>query len=113
METTKVVKGKKQKRFGKKLTAISSILCTLAISMQTYGAAAPSGVDSSSYNSLVDIVFWIAGIAVAAAGGIPSIIKIVQGQADEDPRGRNAGIAGAVITGACVGALVAVKTILF
>lgn len=76
-------------------------------------SAAPTGVDTSSYNSLVEIIFWVAGIAVAAAGGIPSVIKIVQGQADEDPRGRNAGIAGLVITGACVGALFAIKTILF
>lgn len=84
-----------------------------AVSMSNVYAAAPAGVDSSSYNALLDIIFWVAGIAVAAAGGIPSIIKIVQGQADEDPRGRNAGIAGLVITGACCGALFAIKSILF
>ncbi len=97
----------------KKASTVSLVLSMLAVSMLNVYAAPPTGVDSKSYSGLVDIVFWIAGIAVAAAGGIPSIIKIVQGQADEDPRGRNAGIAGAVITGACVGALVAVKTLLF
>lgn len=97
----------------KKASTVSLVLSMLAVSMSNVYAAPPAGVDSSSYSALVDIVFWVAGIAVAAAGGIPSIIKIVQGQADEDPRGRNAGIAGAVITGACVGALVAVKTLLF
>lgn len=76
-------------------------------------SAAPAGVDTASYTALVDIVFWVAGIAVAAAGAIPSIIKLVQGQADEDPRGRNAGIAGLAITGACVGAMIAIRTLLF
>lgn len=111
MDTKKQLK--KRNKTVKTASVISTILCSIAMAMQSYSAAPPSGVDSSSYNSLVDIIFWIAGIAVAAAGGIPSIIKIVQGQADEDPRGRNAGIAGAVITGACVGALVAIKAILF
>ena len=97
----------------RKITVISTVLSMLALSMNTVFAAPPTGVDPSSYNSLLDIIFWVAGIAVAAAGAIPSIIKISQGQADEDPRGRNSGIAGLVITGACVAALVAVRTILF
>ena len=62
---------------------------------------------------MVDIVFWVATITIAAGDGIPSLIKLVQGQADEDPRGRNAGIAGLVITGAVIGAAAAVKTLLF
>lgn len=95
------------------ITSASTVLCTLSLSMQMCAAAPPEGVNSDSYNALVGIIFWIASIAVAAAGAIPSIIKIVQGQADEDPRGRNAGIAGLVITGACVGALFAIKALLF
>lgn len=106
------VKNRKM-RLAKKTSTVSLILTMLAVSMSSVYAAPPSGVNSTAYSALVDIVFWVAGIAVAAAGGIPSIIKIVQGQADEDPRGRNAGIAGAVITGACVGALIAIKTLLF
>lgn len=102
-----------KKGISKKVATISTALMVVASSVNSFSAAAPAGVDTSSYNSLTTIVFWVAGIAIAAAGGIPSIIKIVQGQADEDPRGRNAGVAGAVITGACVGALAAVKVILF
>lgn len=104
----KTSKSKIKKRILTVIIALEMIFSSL---ITVY--AAPSGVDSSSYNALVEIIFWVAGIAVAAAGAIPSIIKIVQGQADEDPRGRNAGIAGLVITGACVGALIAVKTLLF
>lgn len=101
------------KRKSKKaLITVLTIVNTIALSLITANAA-PTGVDTSSYDSLVEIIFWVAGIAVAAAGAIPSIIKIVQGQADEDPRGRNAGIAGLVITGACVAALFAIKALLF
>lgn len=100
-----------QKQKKKIITAVAA-LNVAALSVISAGAV-PAGVDTGSYSSLVDIVFWVATIAIAAGGGIPSLIKLVQGQADEDPRGRNAGIAGLVITGAVVGAAAAVKTLLF
>ena len=100
-----------QKQKKKIITAVAA-LNVAALSVISAGAV-PTGVDTGSYSSLVDIVFWVATIAIAAGGGIPSLIKLVQGQADEDPRGRNAGIAGLVITGAVVGAAAAVKTLLF
>lgn len=96
----------------KKIVATVAVLNVISASVVS-AFAAPSGVDTASYSGLVDIVFWVATIAIAAGGGIPSLIKLVQGQADEDPRGRNAGIAGLVITGAVVGAAAAVKTLLF
>lgn len=96
----------------KRIIAAVAALNVTAMSMVS-ASAAPSGVSTQSYNGLVDIVFWVATIAIAAGGGIPSLIKLVQGQADEDPRGRNAGIAGLVITGAVIGAAAAVKTLLF
>lgn len=97
----------------KKITAAITALNVTALSMTNVFAAPPRGVDTTAYNGLVDIIFWVAVIAIAAAGGIPSLIKLVQGQADEDPRGRNAGIAGLVITGAVIGAATAVRTLLF
>ena len=100
--------GKQKKRIAAFITALN----VTALSMLRVFAA-PSGVDTSSYTGMVDIVFWVATIAIAAGGGIPSLIKLVQGQADEDPRGRNAGIAGLVITGAVIGAAAAIKTLLF
>lgn len=96
----------------KRIVAMCAALNVMSLSM-IHVFAAPAGVDTQSYKSLVDIVFWVATIAIAAAGGIPSLVKLVQGQADEDPRGRNAGIAGLVITGAVIGAAAAVKSILF
>ena len=93
---------------------ISVITASNILALGTMSASAvPSGVDTTSYNGLLDIVFWVATIAIAAAGGIPSLIKLVQGQASEDDRGRNAGIAGLVVTGAVIGAAAAIKTLLF
>lgn len=100
-------------KLSKTAVRVSVILNTIAISVISASADAPEGVNTTEYSKLVDIVFWIATIAIAAAGGIPSLIKIVQGQADEDPRGRNAGIAGLVITGALIGAAAAIKATLF
>ncbi len=100
-------------KLSKTAVRVSVILNTIAISVISASAEAPEGVDTTEYSKLVDIVFWVATIAIAAAGGIPSLIKIVQGQADEDPRGRNAGIAGLVITGALIGAAAAIKATLF
>lgn len=108
MKATKFIQRQK-----KRIIAAVTALNVAALSVTNTFAAAPTGVDTGSYSSLVDIVFWVATIAIAAGGGIPSLIKLVQGQADEDPRGRNAGIAGLVITGAVVGAAAAVKTLLF
>ncbi len=97
----------------KRIVAVCTAINVASLSMTNVFAAAPQGVDTQAYSGLLNIVFWVATIAVAAAGGIPSLIKLVQGQADEDPRGRNAGIAGLVITGAVIGAAAAVKSLLF
>lgn len=102
-----------KKRITTVVGTISPCLIMTALSANSVFAAAPSGVDTAAYSGLVDIVFWVATIAIAAAGGVPSLVKLVQGQADEDPRGRNAGIAGLVITGAVIGAAAAVRTLLF
>ena len=96
----------------KKIISSITALNVAALSVSRVFAV-PSGVDTSSYSGMVDIVFWVATIAIAAGGGIPSLIKLVQGQADEDSRGRNAGIAGLVITGAVIGAAAAIKSLLF
>ncbi|GHU58159.1 hypothetical protein FACS1894133_2390 [Clostridia bacterium] len=69
----------------------------------------PEHVDVTSMETLITIVFWAVRIIIGGVGAIPAIIKIVQGQADENPRDRNAGIAGMVVTGACVAATFAIE----
>lgn len=101
-----------KKKAQKKIVAVSAVLTTIATGMTT-AFAAPAGVDTTQTNAVVDVLVWIGIMAVGAAGGIPSIMKIVEGQANEDSRGRNVGIAGLVVTGACAGAVYAVKAIFF
>ncbi len=53
--------------------------------------AAPSGVGGSNTKTvLISVIFWVIRgiIGVIGAAGL---LKAVQAQADEDPRGRNAG----------------------
>lgn len=102
-----------KKKAQKKIVAVSAVLTTIAAGMTTAFAAPPAGVDTTQTNAVVDVLVWIGIMAVGAAGGIPSIMKIVEGQANEDSRGRNVGIAGLVVTGACAGAVYAVKAIFF
>lgn len=96
----------------KAIITSSATLNTIALSLVTANAA-PEGVDLTSYNSIIDIVFWIVGIAVGAAGVIPGLHKIAEGNANEDSRGRNAGISSLIIGVACFVAVMAVKDILF
>ena len=54
--------------------------------------------------------FFKAAAIILAVGGIPAIVKIVQGQADENSRDRNAGIATLLIAAAGFGATFAIDS---
>ncbi|MGN0497938.1 MAG: hypothetical protein ACI4F6_02540 [Acutalibacteraceae bacterium] len=95
-----------------KLVTASAVLTTIATGMTT-AFAAPTNVGTTQTNAVVDIIVWLGIVAIGAAGGIPSVLKITEGQANEDTRGRNVGIAGLVVTGACAGAVYAIKAIFF
>lgn len=97
----------------RKLVTVSAVLTTISAGMTTVFAAAPTGVDTSKTNAVIDIVIWIIIVAIGAYGGYTSVVKIVEGQANEDVRGRNSGIAGLVVTAACAGAVFALKAIFF
>ena len=45
-------------------------------------------------NLLVNIIFWAVRLIIVGVGVVPALIKIVQGQSDENPRDRNAGMEG-------------------
>lgn len=97
----------------RKLVTVSAVLTTISAGMTTVFAAAPTGVNTQQTNKVIDIVVWIGIVAIGAAGAIPSLIKLVEGQTNEDVRGRNSGIAGLAVTAAVVGAIYAVKAIFF
>lgn len=102
-----------KKKAQKNIVTAYAVLTTIAAGMTTAFAAPPSGVNQQQTNRVMDIVVWIAIIAIGAAGAIPSLIKLVEGQTNEDVRGRNSGIAGLAVTAAVVGAIYAVKAIFF
>lgn len=86
-----------------------AVTILMSCSLVAFAApAAPSGVDTATMGTLADIVWWIVRIAILAVGGIPAIVKIVQGQADENSRDRNAGIATLLIAAAGFGATFAI-----
>ena len=65
--------------------------------------------NTAKMDSLLDIVFWVIRIMVLIIGCVAGIPKIVQGQADENPRDRNNGLAVIGIAGAAVGATFAIR----
>lgn len=101
-----------RKKIKKAIITSSATLNTIALSLVTANAA-PEGVDLTSYNAIIDIVFWIVGIGIAATGTITGLQQISEGNANEDKRGRNSGISSLIISVACGAAVIAVKEILF
>ena len=92
--------------------AMSSVIVFATGGGTTGDNSAPTGVSTTTMNGLSDIIWWLVRVAVLAIGGIPAVIKIVQGQADENPRDRNAGIATLVITAAVFGATFAIQALI-
>lgn len=102
------------KKLQKGVLRVSSALTLMIALMQSaYAEAAsvPSNIDTTAYDTLVSIVFWVVRIAVLAISVVPSIIKIAQGQANEDVRERNGGIALFVIGGALFGITFAIEAL--
>ena len=91
--------------------AISSVM-VFATDGTTSDNTAPTNVQTATMSGLSAIIWWLVRVAVLAIGGIPAVIKIVQGQADENPRDRNAGIATLVITAAVFGATFAIQNLI-
>lgn len=90
------------------------LLCTLSTTMMSASAAnnAPSGVDTTSYNLVVDIVMWIV-IAAIGASAVPGLQSIVKGQTDNDVRERNSGIVSVIVAGCCICAAAVLRTLCF
>ena len=109
MNMIKKISNKVNGRNYRKLAVkLSLIACTIAFAMCNAFAdnaenAKPTGAGgSSTMSNMVDIVFWVVRIIIVLVSGVPGIIKVVQGQADENPRDRNAGLAVIGIAGAAL-----------
>lgn len=96
------------------------LACTVAMAMCnamfTFAAndenTAPTGVGGTkTMNTMISVVFWVLRIIIIFVGGVPGGVKIVQGQSDENPRDRNAGLATIGITGAVFAATFAIEAL--
>lgn len=90
----------------------ATVMCINILPVFAVEGGAPEGVQTDTLNKLVNVVFWVVRIAILAAGGIPASIKIVQGQTDENPRDRNAGITAWVVTGVVFAATFAIQALM-
>lgn len=72
---------------------------------------APDGVKTETMDGLMVIVWWIIRGAVLIIAA-PSVIKVVQGQADENPRDRNAGFTTLIIAAIVFGATFAIQALI-
>ena len=92
--------------------AMSTVMVFATGASTTSDNTAPANVQTATMSGLSTIIWWLVRVAVLAIGGIPAVIKIVQGQADENPRDRNAGIDTLVITAAVFGATFAIQALI-
>lgn len=96
------------------LGAFTTVFALAVMSPKIFAADSPFGdtpddVDPSNMSALLSIIFWLVRIIIACIGIIPGIIKIVQGQSDENPRDRNSGIVSVVLAAAGVAATFAIE----
>lgn len=96
------------------MLTVAAMLCSPIMAFaegEVGGNTAPANADTGTLATTVSIVFWVVRVMIIAIA-IPSVIKIVQGQQDENPRDRNAGIASLVVAGACFGASFAIEALI-
>lgn len=110
----------KLRKFNIKLCVMLGTIAMALCNTMTAFAAASAGSNSentkptniggaSTMNTAVSIVFWVIRVAIILIGGAPGIVKVVQGQSDENPRDRNAGLATIGIAGAAFAATFAIQ----
>ena len=118
-KTSKQVKTERRIRKFQKFVSVAALsaVCLTMSSLMVFAEnsenKAPTSVGgSATMNGLISIIMWIVRIAVIAIGGIPGIIKIVQGQQEENPRDRNNGIVSVVIAGVAFAATFGIEALI-
>lgn len=112
-KSKEVSSAKKQgfiQKVSKTIATANMLIATTLLTIQSVSAApaTPEGVDTTSYDTIINIVFWIVCISIGA-GCLPSVQNISQGVQDNDPRQRNQGVVGVVVGAACIGATTAIR----
>lgn len=93
---------------------IAMAMCSGMITFANDENTTPDGVSSgnNTMSTLTAVVFWVVRTIILVSGGVPGLIKINQGQADENPRDRNAGIACIVVAGFCFAATFVIEKLI-
>ena len=116
----KKINANKLRKFNIKLCVMLGTIAMALCNTMTALAVATPGSNSenktptsigggATMTTAVSIVFWVIRVAIILIGGAPGIVKVVQGQADENPRDRNAGLATIGIAGAAFAATFAIQ----
>ena len=120
MTSEQVKRNRTVRKVQKYISVAATVMMMLMLSAITVFAtgatpatnSTPAGVDTSTMSQFGTIIWWIVRIVILAAGGVPGMIKLVQGFSDEDNRSRNAGIVTLIVTGAVFGATFALQQII-
>ena len=112
-----ITRERKLHKFQKAVSVAGFTAAMLAASSMSVFAAntensAPANVSTTTMSTMINIIMWIVRIAILAIGGIPGLIKIVQGQQEENPRDRNNGIVSVVIAGVAFAATFAISALI-
>lgn len=88
----------------------STVMVSFAANDENVAPETVGGANTMS--TLISVVFWAVRIIVLIVGAVPGIIKINQGNADENPKERNAGIVSVVVAGVCFAATFAIEALI-
>lgn len=113
VKTSKTSKTSKLATYRKAVITSSLVAILIASSSISALAAPPTGVDVSSMNTVVDVIFWIVRVAIGACTLVPGVLHIAQGASNQDDRLKNSGIMSCVVGVACIGALEVIKGVAF
>ena len=86
---------------------IAMAMCSTAMIAFAEGEAenpTPTGVKTATMDTIIGIAFWVVRILIVFSGAVPGIQKINEGNADENPKEKRAGITSVVVAAVCFAA---------
>lgn len=71
----------------------------------------PTGVKTATMDIIIGIAFWVVRILIVFSGAVPGIQKINEGNADENPKEKRAGITSVVVAAVCFAATFGIEAL--
>ncbi len=98
------------KNIRKAYLILIAILSSTSLMMTTASATGGAPVTNDFMNTTISIVFWAVRILIGFFG-VQGGVKVAQAQAEEDARGRNAGLATIGICGVMIAVSFAIEAV--